>query len=247
VEALVERPPAGRVFETEVRIRFGDCEPGGRLRLDALARILQDAGNDDFDDAGLDPSSPWVARRSVVQAGGWPGLGDRVALATWCGGMGGRWAERRTTLRTGAGAVEVATLWVHVDAAGRPARLPEWFVRTYGPAAGGRSVSSRLRIGPPPGGLPGRPWQVRVADLDVLGHVNNSVLWAPVEEELADRKATPSSVELEFLAPVLAGDDVARVADPADGGRFSMWLTVEDQVRVQTVVETVSDADQGTR
>ncbi len=120
-------------------------------------------------------------------------------------------------------------------------------MRTYGAAAGGRSVSSRLRIGPPPADPAVHPWHVRVVDLDVLGHVNNSVLWAPVEEELARRHLTPSSVELEFLAPVMAGDDVARVADPAEGGRFSMWLTVEDQVRVQTVVETVSDADQGTR
>jgi acyl-ACP thioesterase len=247
VEALVERPSAGRVFETEVRIRFGDCEPGGRLRLDALARILQDAGNDDFEDAGLDPSSPWVARRSVVRADSWPGLGDRVRLATWCGGTGGRWAERRTSLRTQAGGVEVATVWVHVDAAGRPARLPEWFVRTYAEAAAGRPVSSRLRIPAPPGGLPGRPWQVRAVDLDVLGHVNNAVLWAPVEEELARRDLTPSAVELEFPGPILADDDVALLADPADGGRFSLWLAVGGEVRVQAAVEAVACSGQGTR
>jgi acyl-ACP thioesterase len=237
VEALVGRPSAGRVFETEARVRFGDCEPGGRFRLDALARILQDAGNDDFDDAGLDPASPWVARRSVVVAGVWPRIGDRLRVATWCGGLGARWAERRSSIVTSSGAgVEVATLWVHLDAAGRPSRLPDWFVRTYGEAARGRTVSSRLRVGGPPPEATGRPWQVRATDLDVLGHVNNAVLWAPVEEELARRGVSPVSVELEFIAPVLSGDDVQLVATPESGPRFSMWLTVDGQARVPAAV-----------
>jgi acyl-ACP thioesterase len=238
VEALVHRPPVGRVFETVVRVRFGDCEPGGRLRLDALARILQDAGNDDFDDAGLDPGSPWVSRRSVVVAGAWPGFGDDLRLATWCGGLGSRWAERRSSVTTAGGAsVEVATLWVHLDDSGRPARLPEWFVRTYGEAAGARTVSSRLHLGPPPSGATGWPWQVRASDLDVLGHVNNAVLWAPVEEELARRALVPHVVEVEFVVPVLAADEVRLVSDPERGSRFSLWLTVGSGARLSAAVD----------
>jgi acyl-ACP thioesterase len=237
VEDLVERPSVGRVFETEVRVRFGDCEPGGRLRLDALARILQDAGNDDFEEAGLDPSSPWVARRSTVHAPVWPTLGDHLQLATWCAGLGSRWAERRSSISTADGArVDIATLWVHVDGSGRPQRLPDWFLSTYGEAALGRTVSTRLHVGPPPGGTAGYGWQVRAADLDVLGHVNNAVLWAPVEEELARRSLSPTSVELEFVSPVLAGDQVQVVSSPASGHHFSMWQTVGGEVRVPAAV-----------
>jgi acyl-ACP thioesterase len=247
VEALVQRPSVGRVFETVVRVRFGDCEPGGRLRLDALARILQDAGNDDFDDAGLDAGSPWVSRRSVVVAGTWPSFGDELRLATWCGGLGSRWAERRSSVTTAAGAnVEVATLWVYLGG-GRPARLPDWFVRTYGEAAGGRTVSSRLHIGAPPPGVVGRPWQVRATDLDVLGHVNNAVLWAPVEDELARRALVPRVVELEFVGPVLAADEVHLVSDPESGPCFSLWLTVDGDARVPAAVEAVEGPAQGTR
>ena len=36
-------PQAGRVFSTAYPIRHTDVTPGGRLRLDALARCLQDA------------------------------------------------------------------------------------------------------------------------------------------------------------------------------------------------------------
>ena len=83
----------GRRFRTTRRVRLADADAAGRLRLDALARLLQDVGNDDFADAGLDPGSPWVARRSVVEADGWPRLGDRLSLVTWCGGLGGRSTE----------------------------------------------------------------------------------------------------------------------------------------------------------
>ncbi len=238
------RPSAGRVFETEVRVRFGDCEPGGRLRLDALARILQDAGNDDFEAAGLDPSSPWLARRSTVHASAWPVLGDRLRLATWCGGLGARWAERRSSIATAGGAsLEVATLWVHVDGAGRPLRLPDWFLSTYGEAASGRTVSTRLHVGGPPEGALGFSWPVRVVDLDVLGHVNNAVLWAPVEEELARRSLTPVDVEVEFAAPVLAGDEVVVMSSPPSGPSFSMWQTVGGEPRVPAAIVGVTRDD----
>lgn len=262
MEPLAGRPTTGRVFDCEVAVRFGDCSPGGRLRLDALARILQDAGNDDFADAGLDPSSPWVARRSAVAAEhGWPTLGQRLRVSTWCGGLGARWAERRSSVSSAGGdgspatTVEVATVWVHVDAGGRPARLPPWFVAVYGPAAGARTVSSRLRLPHPRTAMTGQAmteqvWQVRATDLDVLGHVNNAVLWAPIEQELADRALVPVAAELEFPAAVRAGEDVRLVTlppgpghDPGQGGpdqrELDLWLMVGDEVRVAGGVRTL--------
>jgi acyl-ACP thioesterase len=200
----------GRVFEAEVVVRFGDTDPRGRLRLDALARLLQDVGNDDFTDAGFDPLSPWVARRSTVVAHRWPRLGDRLTAATWCGGLGGRWAERRSSL---AGSLDVATLWVHVDGSGRPARIPEWFRAVYGPAAGGRDVSARLSIPPPPVGAGRERWPVRAVDLDVLGHVNNAVTWAMVEEACARRGVVPAAAELEYVSPIGAHDRLDLVLD----------------------------------
>ena len=89
-------------------------------------------------DAGLDPGAPWVARRTVVWSPAWPRLGDRLAVTTFCDGLGSRWGERRPSLRTqeGAGRVEVASLWVFLGEDGqRPTHLPDWFVDTYGDAA----------------------------------------------------------------------------------------------------------------
>ena len=71
-------------------------------------------------------------------------LGERVALATWCGGTGSRWAERRVSLSTASGTIDVGTLVVHLDAeSGRNM----WSVRTgTGLLAG--SDGSRITIGP---------------------------------------------------------------------------------------------------
>ncbi len=90
---------------------------------------------------------------------------------------------------------------------------------------------------------------MRAADLDVLGHVNNAVSWAPIEDELARRATTPRSVELEFLAPVLGGDEVSTIAEPADGSRFSLWLSADGDVRAQASVDGVPAPEpaQGTR
>lgn len=232
---LAPRPERGRVFETTGRVRLGDADPAGRLRLDALARTLQDLGNDDLADAGLDPSSPWLARRSVVVAERWPQLGEATDLATWCGGTGSRWAERRSSVRTATGAVvDVATLWVFVDG-GRPARLPQWFADTYGEACRGRTVSSRLTLPPPPEDAPARPWAIRAADLDVLGHVNNAATWAAVEEECARGGIVPRRATLEYHAPIEWGDDVELRSERLDGG-LRLWLVVDGATRAAAEV-----------
>ena len=244
---LVPVPDEGRRFTTTRRVRLGDADPAGRLRLDALARLLQDVGNDDFFDAGLDVNAPWVARRTVMVApeGRWPVLGERLTFTTFCGGLGGRWAERRSSVTGDAGGhVEVAALWVFVDpVSGRPARLPEWFVDTYASTAAGRSVSARQTHDRPTGdGIEARPWAVRHSDLDVLGHVNNAATWMAVEDECARRGVVPGRAELEYGAAIEPSDVVelrSAAIDPSDDevlARLAAWLVVDGDVRASALV-----------
>jgi acyl-ACP thioesterase len=123
---------------------------------------------------------------------------------------------------------------VHVDATGRPARLPGWFLSTYGEAAGGRTLTTKLRLPPPPPGAGSRPWVLRSTDLDVLGHVNNAAVWAAVEDECAARAVVPAGVELEFLGPLRQDDDVVLLSTAGD--RLDLWLTVAGDPRVAAAV-----------
>ncbi len=223
---------AGRRFETTRRVRLADADPSGRLRLDALARFLQDIGNDDTADAGHDAATPWVTRRTTITVDAWPRIGERLDITTWCGGIGSHFAERRTRLRSPSGTVEAAATWVHVDeSTGRPARLPAWFHETYASAAEGRTITARLRHGQPPPDAATQPWPIRWADLDVIGHVNNAAYWEAVEEVCHQRGLVPSFAEVEYAGGIDPGDDV-RLLTAGD----ALWLVVGGTVRGSGVV-----------
>ncbi|MDP9452107.1 MAG: thioesterase [Actinomycetota bacterium] len=233
---LVDFPGRGRCFETTAQVRYGDTDPHRRLRLDALTRAVQDAGNDDLADAGFDPASPWVVRRtSVWIPGAWPVLGERLSVATFCAGLGGRWGERRTTVRSARGLIEVSAVWIFLDDQARPARLPGPFVAVYGASTDGRRTSSRLHHPHAAPDAPARPWPLRASDLDVFGHVNNSALWLPVEDEMARRELVPRFAEIEYRTPVQAGDDVVLRTREGDDG-LRLWLVVAGQTRASALL-----------
>src|SRR3954453_17359154 len=97
---MVGLPAAGRTFTGRRRVRLGDCSPGGRLRLDATARYVQDLSDDDTRDAGL-AQMTWVVRRTVIDVARFPTYPDPLEKVTWFSGLGSRWAERRVAI-TGA-------------------------------------------------------------------------------------------------------------------------------------------------
>ena len=228
---LVPLPDKGRRFAHERTVRLGDTTASGRLRLDALARYLQDIAGDDVADAGIE--GPWVMRRLAFELGELPRFRDTVELVTFCSGTGSRWAERRTTLRVdGRTAAEAVAIWVYIDpATGAPVPLEDWFFDFYGESAGGRKVSGRLRLRPPPEDAGSRPWPLRASDVDVLGHVNNAAHWEPVEDELArlKRGARLVAAELEHKAAV-EPDEALTLRSLSDNGSLAVWLATGDRV-----------------
>ena len=194
-----------RVYRAERRIRLSDTDADGRLRLDAVARYLQDVASDDVADAGWSADEHiWVVRRTELELAT-PFAGDEaVELATWCSGTGASAAARRTTI-TGdrGGRIEAEVVWIHLGRDLQPARLPQRFHDVYAPSAQGRGVSTRLELrGPLDGAV--RPWPLRVTDVDLLGHVNNAVYWGAVEETLRPLE----HAVLEYRKPIDLGDAV---------------------------------------
>jgi acyl-ACP thioesterase len=225
---LPPRPVAGRVFEAQRRVRLSDTDAAGRLRLDAVARYLQDVAADDVADAGWAADEHvWVVRRTLLDVAR-PFLGDEeVDLATWCSGVGAAAAARRTSL-TGdrGGAIEAESVWIHLDRELRPARLGQRFLSIYAPTAEGRGVST-------PAGSIRAPWPLRATDVDLLGHVNNAAYWAAVEEAATGGLGEPLRAELEYRQPIDLGETVEIVSAP--GGR-AVWLVVDGAVRAAAAV-----------
>lgn len=204
-EELLAIPVVGRVFRCTRQVRWGDVDSGGRLRLDAIARLLQDVATDDTADLGLDEAEAWVVRRTLIQQNRAAEQGETLELATFCSGLGSRWAERRISITGEGGAsIEAAALWVHLDPhSGRPKLLPARFGTDFAAAAAGREVTARQTIEAVPveaSGAMVRQWYPRSTDIDILDHVNNAIGWSVVEQVLADQLARTG------FAPGSAGD-----------------------------------------
>jgi acyl-ACP thioesterase len=221
---LVPPPAGGRVFEREVVPGLADATRSGRVRLDAIARWLQDVAYGDIVDAGLAGRGAWVVRRTRIKVESFPRFAEPVSARTFCSAAGRLAAERRTSVAGGAAAVEAVAMWIHVDTETlRPLRLGEEFQAVYGESAGSRKANFRLGHPDPPAGPPASPWRFRASDLDVAGHVNNAAYWEPVEELFA-QTGEPESADLEI--------EYREPAQPGEAGivraERMMWITAPD-------------------
>ena len=240
--AFRTEPAAGRVYTTRRIVRSTDVTPSGRLRLDALARYLQTAAEEDVAAAGLAEPVVWLVRRCELQIAALPAMGERVLLRTFCSGTGQRWAERTTTLASpdGQPLVQATAVWAAVSQAdGRPVPLSAGFAAIYGPSAAGRVVSVRLSHPRPDaaaiagngaaGSTPPRDWPLRVVDFDTARHVNNAVHWAVVEDELATAAWLPSTAEVEYQRAIMPGC-LPRLVTDRRVDRTSLWLLAGERV-----------------
>lgn len=233
-------PSRGRTFSGRRRVGLADLDPGGRVRLDALARFLQDVAIDDVQETGWGtPAHLWFVRRIRVDVIV-PFLEDReVELVTWCSGLAAIAAGRRWSLRGDRGGrAEVDSVWIHLAPDQRPARIEGFGV--YGEATGGRRVSTKLELPDPPAtAARGTPWPLRVTDVDPHGHVNNAVYWQAVEHLLASNDVDPSRplvAELDYREPIDLGDRIELVA-AATGGQLLAGFRAAEGIRAAARVE----------
>jgi acyl-ACP thioesterase len=192
-------------------------------------------------------------RRSVVDVLSPPRWGEWLDLATWCSGLGGRWAGRRLSLvGEEGGRVEVDTLWVHLrPETFVPARLPQVFLDVYGEAAGGRKISAKHLLDGPPAEvgpeLEWVGWPLRAVDYDVMNHVNNAAYWSAVEEVLArspgrdphPRSGQPVRAVLEYGSGIEAGAPVELLVRRDGDKQVDVWFTIDGAVHATARVATL--------
>jgi acyl-ACP thioesterase len=228
-DPMVAAVPQGRVFSIVRRPQLGDCAPSGRVRLDALARWMQDVAFADVEHAGLEQVAIWVLRRHRIRVIRFPRFSERCAVQTFCSGIGRMWAERRTTVslaqpdgQPGEPIVESLALWVHLDPVRRmPSPVTEAELEVYGASAGDRKVAARLRHLRPEQVQQEWRWRFRRTDADIADHVNNAAYWEPLEDELlgAPGELAQVDAEIEFRMPAQPGP----MQILANGGR--RWIT----------------------
>lgn len=216
------------------------------MRLDAVARFLQDIANDDARDADWSDPHWWVVRRTVIDVVRFPSYLDEVDLETWCGGVGTHWAERRTRISApdGGTLVDAASLWVHVDRETlQPSRVPADVAEVLNTSALGRTVGARLMLKASSfENLPVQTsrWPLRFSDFDAVGHMNNAAYWEVLEEQLlADRGLrAPLRAIVEHVAQVEPGETLERSVF-AVSGETAVLMRAEETVRAAMWCATV--------
>jgi acyl-ACP thioesterase len=214
LQPLVPQPGDVRAFTHERRAGVGDVGPSGRLRLDSIARWVQDVAWADVEDAGLRELAVWLVRRTRIRVRRFPRLDADYRLTTYVTGLGRMWAERRTDIMLSGDrepAVEVSCIWVHIDPERLlPTPIHQIEIDTWcGPST--RPVRARLGHPAPPAAAGERLWTFREAEMDIALHVNNAAYFTPFDEELL--LAGPAvddwaavDIEVEYRTPAQAGE-----------------------------------------
>jgi acyl-ACP thioesterase len=227
-----------RYYETFLP-HLADCDPRGVVRFDALARVLQNVATNDWRDAHAHSNYTWVVRRTdirVVAGQLWPHYLQETTVSTWASGHGAAWAERRTDIDIDDDTVvQARAIWVPINDHGLPVRLESQFFDVY-PGARERKVPGRVPTPVIPVDATSRPWSLRRADLDVVGHVNNAALWECVTE-MAPSDVTGAGII--HHGSIEDGDDVSLHMHGNE-----LWLSVQGEIRVSAYVRTAPSVAQ---
>ncbi len=240
---LPTRPSGAPAFEQSRQVRLGDTDADERLRLDAIARYLQDIGFDNLDavaEGDLHPA--WIVRRTVIDVLAPIEFRDTVHLSRWSSALSNRWCNMRVRIEgERGGLVETEAFLININPdTMQPGRMTDTFMAPMLAHTTEHRLRWRAALAPAPAdGSPVERFHLRVTDFDRMGHLNNAVYWEALEQVLADRSAgheLPYRAIVEHVGAVLSGDEVwLRSWD--DGPACCAQLEVGGEARALARVE----------
>ncbi|MTK31248.1 hypothetical protein GL305_15020, partial [Nocardia seriolae] len=114
---LAPVPDSGHIFDVTRRLGTVDMDENQNLRIDGIARHLQDAGVDHLIHMdALDTHPHWIVRRTVIdvlQPITWPA---QLRIRRWCSGISPRWCTMRARIDSDTGGlIETEGFWIHMN------------------------------------------------------------------------------------------------------------------------------------
>jgi acyl-ACP thioesterase len=206
--------PHPDVFDIEWPLRVADVDREGRLKFDAATRHIQDIGSDQLREMGFEETHPlWIVRRTMVDLIRPIEFKDMLRLRRWCSGTSNRWCEMRVRVegRRG-GLMESEAFWININRETQgPARISDDFLEGLRRTTdeGRLRWKAYLKAGDRETADEVVEYPVRVSDIDIFDHMNNSVYWSVVEDYLfrnPELLKKPLRVTIEHDLPVALGD-----------------------------------------
>ena len=162
----------------------------GRLRFDAATRHIQDIGSDQLREMGFEETHPlWIVRRTMIDLIRPIEFQDMLRMRRWCSGTSNRWCEMRVRIdgRKG-GLMESEAFWININRETQgPARIADDFLEGLQRTTDVDRLrwKAYLKAGSREDAAEIREYPVRVTDIDMFDHMNNSVYWSVIEDYLA--------------------------------------------------------------
>lgn len=241
--------PHPDVFDREWPLRVGDIDRAGRLRFDAAARHIQDIGSDHLRELGFEETHPlWIVRRTMIDLIRPIEFPDMLRMRRWCSGTSNRWCEMRVRIdgRKG-GLMESEAFWININRETQgPARISDDFLsglrRTTDEAR--LRWKSYLKAGSRDDAAEIREYPVRVSDIDLFDHMNNSVYWTVIEDYLYSHPELlekPLRVTIEHDAAVALGEKLEILSHVHPAGSTDKFGEELSDRTVRTLTYAVGD------
>ncbi|MBJ8348236.1 acyl-[acyl-carrier-protein] thioesterase [Antrihabitans sp. YC2-6] len=230
-------PDGVKPFTVGWPVRLGDTDHDQRLRLDAIARYLQDIAYDHLKVApDYEQHRGWVVRRTVIDVVEPILFDDLVEVRRWCSALSNRWCNMRVQIEGAhGGRVETEAFLIHFgEESGLPKRMSDAFMAPMLEMTTEHRLRWKAALSMEvPGEVAAIEFPLRVADVDWLAHVNNAVYLQAVEEVLGAHGGVPTMPYrciIEYAKPLVAGEKLTLFAHRSDAG-LDIWFDVEGDTR----------------
>lgn len=241
---------AGARHQQAFLIHSYDTDRAGRLAAGTLCAYLQETAGRHAEALGvgmdglLAQGVAWMLHRLRVEVESWPAAQAEVVVETWPTRLSGAIAERafRVTDQAGSCFARAISRWAVVDVRARRATRLTAAMRSLpvgGPAEVALGEAPELSADAPV--LGEAPLRVGRADLDVVGHANNSryIEWAleAVPDDWTDSR-TLGAFEILFRQEALRGDAILARSVRLDELRLGHALEASDGRGTLATIET---------
>ena len=238
-------PATGYVYRTSWRVATGDLDGNLDLRLDGVARYIQDVGAENLVDAGEAEEHPhWLVQRTVIDVIEPIEFPNDISFSRWCSALSSRWCTMRVDLvGSDGGRIETEGFWIAINSKTlTPQRVSDSLVERFASTTDIHRLKWRPWLQNPDGADDTMSFALRRTDIDIFEHVTNTAYWHAIHEVMAlvpDVCTPPYRAVIEYRKPIKYGEDITLEWKRHDSGQIhdvQIALTVGGDVRAAALL-----------
>lgn len=242
---LSAMPATGYIYRTSWPVATGDLDGNLHLRLDGVARYIQEVGAQNLVDAGEAEDHPhWLVQRTVIDVIEPIEFPNDVSFSRWCSALSSRWCTMRVDLvGSDGGRIETEGFWIAINSKTlTPQRVSDTLIERFASTTDVHRLKWSPWLENPGAADETMPFALRRTDIDIFEHVTNTAYWHAIHEVMAllpDVCVAPYRAVLEYRRPIKHGEEVTiqwSRGGPGEVPEAQIALTVGNDVRAAALL-----------